>query len=186
MADGDISTLRNEAEQRASSEPVLEPPRPGLRRWRTPLLITGPLLVLAVGLVAYSLSEGIVSIDNAFVKADVTTISTDVSGIVAEVAVEENQQVKAGALLYRLDNAPYRNTVANLEAQLATARNDIEALRARYRQHQQTSSKQKSISPITPASSSGSPIWHAATSRHERNLMPPATTWRRPNRSSRP
>jgi membrane fusion protein, multidrug efflux system len=66
-----------------------------------------------------------------------TTISTDVSGIVAEVAVHDNEAVKAGQLLYRLDDETYRNAQANAEAQLATSRNDIEALRATYRQRQQ-------------------------------------------------
>jgi membrane fusion protein (multidrug efflux system) len=113
-------------------------PRPtGLQRWRRPLLLIGPLLVVIAGLAFYFLTGRYVSIDNAYVKSDVTTISTDVSGIVAEVAVQDNEVVKAGQLLYRLDDETYRNALANAEAQLATARNDIEAMRATYRQRLQ-------------------------------------------------
>jgi membrane fusion protein (multidrug efflux system) len=108
-----------------------------LQRWRKPLLMIGPLLVVVAGLGFYSVTGRYVSIDNAYVKSGVTTISTDVAGTVAEIAVHDNQSVRAGQLLYRLDDETYRNAVANAEAQLATARNDIDAMRATYRQRQQ-------------------------------------------------
>jgi Multidrug resistance efflux pump len=44
------------------------------------------------------------SMDDALVEADKVGVSTDVSGIVREVDVTENQKVKAGQLLYRLDD----------------------------------------------------------------------------------
>lgn len=136
MADGGGTTVLNR-DLETSDTPRAVPKRTGLQRWRKPLLLFGPLLVAAAGLAFYLTTGRYVSIDNAYVKSDVTTISTDVSGIVAEVAVHDNEAVKAGQLLYRLDDETYRNAQANAEAQLATARNDIEALRATYRQRQQ-------------------------------------------------
>ena len=47
--------------------------------------------------------------DDAFVEADKVGVSTDVSGIVREVDVTENQQVKAGQILYRLDDLPVQD-----------------------------------------------------------------------------
>lgn len=133
MADGGGTTVLNR-DLETSDTPRAVPKRTG---WRKPLLLFGPLLVAVAGLAFYLTTGRYVSIDNAYVKSDVTTISTDVSGIVAEVAVHDNEAVKAGQLLYRLDDETYRNAQANAEAQLATARNDIEALRATYRQRQQ-------------------------------------------------
>jgi membrane fusion protein (multidrug efflux system) len=135
MADGGATVVNRDFETREPERAT--PGQTRLQRWRRPLLLLGPLLVAVAALAFYLLSGRYVSIDNAYVKSDVTTISTDVPGIVAEVAVHDNQPVKAGQLLYRLDDEPYRNAVASAQAQLATARNEIEGLRATYRQRQQ-------------------------------------------------
>jgi membrane fusion protein (multidrug efflux system) len=55
---------------------------------------------------------------------------------VIELAVRDNQQVKKGDLLFRLDDAPFRIAVEEAAAQLATARLQIETLKANYRQRQ--------------------------------------------------
>ncbi|WP_409026922.1 HlyD family secretion protein [Janthinobacterium sp. SUN098] len=67
--------------------------------------------------------------DDAFVSADYTVLSPKVGGIVREVLVEDNQTVKAGQLLARIDDRDYqagaasaRAEVAGAEAQLANAR----------------------------------------------------------------
>jgi membrane fusion protein, multidrug efflux system len=136
MADGGGTTILDR-DMATPDSPRATVRQIGLQRWRKPLLLFGPLLVAAAALAFYLTTGRYVSIDNAYVKSDMTTISTDVSGIVAEVAVHDNEAVKAGQLLYRLDDETYRNAQANAEAQLATSRNDIEALRATYRQRQQ-------------------------------------------------
>jgi membrane fusion protein (multidrug efflux system) len=48
--------------------------------------------------------------------------------------VVENQPVKAGQLLFRLDDEPFGLIYAKAEAQLQTTRDDIDALRASYQQ----------------------------------------------------
>jgi len=53
------------------------------------LLTLGPVLVLAGGLAAYMTGGRYVSTDNAYVHAGKLTVATDVSGIVADVAVHD-------------------------------------------------------------------------------------------------
>jgi membrane fusion protein, multidrug efflux system len=139
MADGDSVVLRGEA--RAPDRPresaatrQKAPPASRRKRVRWLLLILGPLVLVAAGLYLYLTGGRYVTTDNAFVEADKVTISTDVSGTVAEVAVRNNERVTTGQLLFRLDDEPYRIALAGAEAQLATVRNDIAALQASYRE----------------------------------------------------
>ncbi len=62
-----------------------------------------------------------VSTDNAQVANDVVQIAPQVSGTVAQVLVEDNQTVKPGQLIVVLDDATYRATVQQREADLAAA-----------------------------------------------------------------
>jgi membrane fusion protein (multidrug efflux system) len=77
-----------------------------------------------------------VSTDNAYVKAHMVNVTADVSGKVVEIGVHENQHVKAGDLLFRIDPAPYQVAVAQAEAALLQARTEVEALKATYAQKQ--------------------------------------------------
>ncbi|MFI5023247.1 MAG: HlyD family secretion protein [Alphaproteobacteria bacterium] len=98
------------------------------------LVLLGPLVLLAVGLYFYVSGGRYVSTDDAYVKADKIPVSADVAGRVTAVPVVENQRVKAGDVLFRLDDEPYRIALEGAKARLAAARNDIEALKASYRQ----------------------------------------------------
>ena len=107
------------------------------RRWLRPLLIAfGPIALLAAGGYFYVTGGRYVSTDNAYVRSDISQISTEVSGRVHEIGVHENQPVKAGEILFRLDDATFRIAVERAQAQLATARLDVEAMRATYAQKQ--------------------------------------------------
>jgi membrane fusion protein (multidrug efflux system) len=89
---------------------------------RSVLMLSVPLLIVFVGLFFWLTGGSTVGTDNAYVKQDVTAISTQVNGPVAAVYVDENQHVKAGDLLYRIDPAPFQAALAAAEAQLAAAR----------------------------------------------------------------
>lgn len=65
-----------------------------------------------------------VTTDNASVQAHSVMLSSKVAGLVAQVAVEENQAVKAGDLLVKIDDRDYRNTLKQVES-------DYESLQAR-------------------------------------------------------
>ncbi|HMG49323.1 MAG TPA: HlyD family secretion protein, partial [Inquilinus sp.] len=57
--------------------------------------------------------------DNAYVQSDTATLSPQVEGSVVEVLVTDNQMVKAGAPLIRIDDRDYRAQVAQAKAELA-------------------------------------------------------------------
>jgi len=64
--------------------------------------------------------------DDAYVRADLTPLSTRVSGTVAEVAVNDYQKVKAGDLLVQLKDEDYRAQVEQAVAIVRTAEAAIE------------------------------------------------------------
>jgi membrane fusion protein, multidrug efflux system len=141
MADETEQTVPQRAIAVQTPAPVPEKPAtiaaPARRsRLRFILLVVVPLVLLIGAGVAYLAGGRYVSTDDAYVKADKITISTEVSGRVAEVAVDPNQHVTRGQLLFTLDEEPFRIALQRAEAQLATARNDIESMRATLREKQ--------------------------------------------------
>jgi membrane fusion protein (multidrug efflux system) len=70
--------------------------------------------------------------DDAYVDAQKVGISTDVSGIVQDVDVTDNQEVKAGEVLYRLDPRQFQIALDNAKANLAQTGLTIEAMKADY------------------------------------------------------
>ncbi len=97
------------------------------------LLVGVPVAVAAAALVIWLQGGRFEETENAYVKAHIVHVSADVSGRVVEVAVKDNQPVAAGALLFRVDPAPFELAVARAEAQMAVVRTEIEAQRGEYR-----------------------------------------------------
>src|SRR5215475_10922344 len=103
----------------------LKNPGPNSRLVRRALLAFGPAVVL-VGAVGLYLGGGrYVSTDDAYVQAGKVTVATDVSGIVASVPVHESQTVKAGEVLFTLDQEPFRIALAGAQANLGQVRNQL-------------------------------------------------------------
>lgn len=74
--------------------------------------------------------------NDAFVAADVTVLMPKVGGIVTAVLVGDNQTVKAGDTLLRIDDRDYRATLAATQAGVANARATIDNAAAMLaRQH---------------------------------------------------
>lgn len=138
--DDDAQAGQTVARLREAEAPPREPPSPARptvaqrQRRRVVLLLAGPLALLALALHLYLSGGRFVSTDNAYVRADKIEIATDVSGFVAEVAVEENQPVEQGQLLFRLDDEPYRIALASALARLEGVRNELTTLQATYRE----------------------------------------------------
>lgn len=103
-------------------------------RLRWFLLILGPVAVLAASTYLYLHGGRYVSTDNAYVRADKIPVSSEVAGTVQEIAVLNDQPVEAGAVLFRLDEEPYRIAVDAAKAQRALVGNEIQALQATYRE----------------------------------------------------
>src|ERR1700736_5253218 len=115
-----------------SSEPK-KPPQSARRRWACFALLPVPLIA---GGYWYVTGGRVMSTDNAYVEADKVGISTDVSGIVKEIDVTNNQRVEAGEVLFRLDDLPFRLALERADAQVGVVRNDLNALKANYRDMQ--------------------------------------------------
>jgi membrane fusion protein (multidrug efflux system) len=103
-------------------------------RLRWPLMAVLPVLMIGVGGARYLSGQGDVATDDAFVRAAKDSINARVSGQVIEMAVKDNQAVRKGQLLFRVDPQPYRIAVEQAEARLASARLQVQALKATYRQ----------------------------------------------------
>jgi membrane fusion protein, multidrug efflux system len=100
------------------------------KRWALFALLP---IALIIGAYWYVSGGQIMSTDDAYVEADKVGVSTDVSGIVQDVDVIENQQVKAGQILYRLDARQFQIAVENAKANLAQTALMIESLKRDYR-----------------------------------------------------
>lgn len=92
-----------------------------------------PAIVLAITLFIWLSSGRYVTTDNAYVKGDRAQIATELSGLIVEVPVQENQRVSRGQLLLRLDDQSYRHALTRIDAEIETTRADVRGLRAQWR-----------------------------------------------------
>ena len=144
---GKASTARSDIPRVQPEQPVREQPEPSIERsskpetapqsLRRPWLRWAlfPLLPLALLAGAYWYVTGgrVMSTDNAYVEADKVGISTDVSGIVKEIDVTENQRVEAGQALYRLDPRQFQIALDSARANLAQVALTIDSMKQDYR-----------------------------------------------------
>jgi membrane fusion protein, multidrug efflux system len=101
-----------------------KPHRPSL--WRQPkyraLLIAGVIVVLVGGVLLYIYFSGRVSTDDAQVDGHIAPISSKISGTVVQVLVDDNQAVKIGQPLVKLDPRDYQQIVDQRQAALDSAK----------------------------------------------------------------
>jgi membrane fusion protein (multidrug efflux system) len=136
------SARRSEpAEDRRASRPVVVSARPqpaaSRRRWLRPVLFALLPLVLVAGGYEYVTGGQIMSTDDAYVDTEKVGISTDVSGIVKEVDVTDNQHVAAGQVLYRLEPRQFEIALENAKANMAQTALMVDAMKADYKRMQQ-------------------------------------------------
>ncbi len=111
-------------------EHVPAPSRPAWQKYLTPLLVV--LLAAAVVFTIFrnwnswegGKAEQVT--DDAYVRGDLTPLSTKVAGIVREVSVSDFQTVHRGDLLVQLEDDDYRAQVAQASAGVAAAKAAIE------------------------------------------------------------
>jgi multidrug resistance efflux pump len=101
----------------ASEARVPAVPADPVRRW------TLGVLAALVALFAWSILADRLTpyTSNASMRVFVVRVAPEVAGKVVEVNVEENQRVRAGEVLFRLEHTTYRLVAAQAEAELAAA-----------------------------------------------------------------
>jgi multidrug resistance efflux pump len=103
--------------EKVAATPASSRPRDPLRRWTLAILVLCALLfgwtLIADRLTPYT--------SDASVRTFVVRTVPEVSGKVIEVGVRDNQIVRTGDLLYRIDPTPFRIAVERAEAKLAAA-----------------------------------------------------------------
>jgi membrane fusion protein, multidrug efflux system len=104
-----------------SAQPLEQKPSLAKKLRKYALMLFVPLLLIGGARYYYKANENFVTTDNAYVQQDKLSVSAEVSGRIIEVGVHENQDVKAGQLLFRLDPEPYRIAIAQAEASIAAA-----------------------------------------------------------------
>ncbi|WP_342359532.1 efflux RND transporter periplasmic adaptor subunit [Terrarubrum flagellatum] len=93
----------------------------GVRKVVLPVILIGALAAGGwYGHEWWTVSRFMVSTDDAYVQADVSTLGVKVSGYVAKVAVKDGDRVKAGDVLVTLDDVDYRVALQSAEAKRAT------------------------------------------------------------------
>ncbi|NWD90774.1 biotin/lipoyl-binding protein, partial [Pseudomonas sp. K5002] len=100
--------------------PVSAVPEPTQPSRRKQVLRLGLLTLAVAGGVWYAshwwlVSRFIEDTDDAYVGADVTVISAKVPGYISEVTVQDNQFVRAGDVLARIDVRDYRTALAKAD-----------------------------------------------------------------------
>jgi membrane fusion protein (multidrug efflux system) len=114
-------------------------PRAGTKRSfdkRSLAILGGAIVLIAAswyGWSWWSVGRFLQSTDDAYVGGDITPIAPKVAGFIALVAVTDNQSVRAGDLLVKLDDRDYRAQLAQTEASVAAQDATLANLDATYR-----------------------------------------------------
>jgi membrane fusion protein, multidrug efflux system len=105
----------------------------GFLRRRPLISAIGAVLLastLAGGYLYLDYARHFESTDDAFIAARQFSIAPKVSGYITAVPVTDNQHVKAGDVIARIDDRDYRTALAQAEAQVAAAHASIENIDA--------------------------------------------------------
>lgn len=114
--------------QIAVSATEAESPAPRRRWGRIALMVAVPLALIVFAWSYWTSLQGKVATDNAYVKQDMVAIGAEVGGRIIDVRVQEDDVVKPGDLLFRIDPEPYQLQMAEATAAIANAQADVTAL----------------------------------------------------------
>lgn len=111
-------------------------PRPQPNYIRIVLLYLLPALLVIATLAWFIIGSAFVKTENAYTKADIATVSAQVSATVTAVFAKENHPVNEGDLLFQLDREPFTIRLMEVQASLEQHRRDLETLKASYLEKQ--------------------------------------------------
>jgi membrane fusion protein (multidrug efflux system) len=129
-AQRDRAGVLPQPEQAAPSRPdALSKPR---RRLRLLALSAAILVILAAagyfGNQWWTVGRFLVSTDDAYVGAKTATLAAKISGYIATLAVDDNQHVRAGDVIARIDDGDYRLAVDAARDKVATQQSTIDRI----------------------------------------------------------
>ena len=132
--------VKQPVKQPASPEPEARQPRPVGGQRRTGVLRRRPIVsaigavllasVLGGGYLYVDYAKRFQSTDDAFIAARQFSLAPKVSGYLTKVPVTDNEHVKAGDVIARIDDRDYRVALDQAEAQVGAAQASIENIDA--------------------------------------------------------
>lgn len=130
MADRDSPIDLATAGPAEGLDPIVPAPAPPVsrrpRRWPRWLAMASVPLLLVGGITWYvEANAHLVSTDNAYVQQDKVSVSAELTGRIVAVGVRENQMVRKGDLLFRIDPEPYRIALQQADAAIAAAETKV-------------------------------------------------------------
>lgn len=144
--DENVSKLEMEQPGQPAAQPAPPPvlavaqpePQPAPKRKRRGgrfvLMLALPVALAAGGAYVWVTGGRYQETDNAYLKQARISITSEASGRITEVDMADNAQVKKGDTLFVVDPQPYTIALAQADAALASARLNVEQLRAAYSQ----------------------------------------------------
>jgi membrane fusion protein, multidrug efflux system len=140
----DVAERRPEPEVDQRNEKPEEPPKGGIRYWITSHKLATTVIVLLLlaaiaGGVAWWLNaRKYADTDDAFIDARPSAISAEVAAAITDVPVTDNEIVKPGQVLARLDDRNYLAAQSQAKAQIAQAEAAIGSAEAQTKAQQAT------------------------------------------------
>jgi membrane fusion protein (multidrug efflux system) len=122
-------------ETNGEKTPSGPPPTTGAAKKRLPRTLAA-LAAAAVAAVAgvyyFQFVLPFESTDDAFVEGHVTAVASQVPGRVAQLLVQDNQEVKQGDLLLEIDSRDFEAKLAQAQANLTAAKSQLEESKAQF------------------------------------------------------
>ncbi|WP_421209409.1 HlyD family secretion protein [Aeromonas enteropelogenes] len=102
-----------------------------LNKWTVPTAVLGGVLIIGTLIMLMNYNHPYSEMArNYYISTPIVPL---VKGRVVEVPVKPNQQVKQGDVLFRIDDTPFKQQVASLQARLQSNQDHIKSIDARLR-----------------------------------------------------
>ena len=128
------TTLRH-PDSNGKKTPSGPPPTTGAAKKRLPrtlAAIAAVAVATATGVYYFQHVLPFESTDDAFVEGHVTAVATQVPGRVAQLLVQDNQEVNKGDLLLQIDPRDYETKLAQAQANLTAARSQLDQAKSQF------------------------------------------------------
>ena len=131
------TVARHAAEAPPQSQPATDAPtapaRAAPKTGRRRAVLAGIVVVLALAATAYGvhyflIGRFFISTDDAYVRANNSTLGARVSGHVASILAGDNSTVRAGDVVFRIDDGDYRIAVDAARTRIATQQATIDRI----------------------------------------------------------